>query len=87
LISFLDLSIVASSGCHDRPVTKIGGYPHWYYLVGVVVIFGCFGLGQAVADRLSAGGGVTTAIWVGSLVVGFVIARQVNAVLFRVRQE
>jgi len=81
------LSTAVPSGCHDRVVTKIDGYPHTYYLVGVLVIFACFGLGQAFGGLLGAGGAVTTAIWLGSLVVGFGVARQVNAVLFRTRQN
>ncbi|MFL6108971.1 MAG: hypothetical protein ACJ72L_18580 [Marmoricola sp.] len=64
-------------------MAKINGYPHSYYLVGVIVVFVVVGLGQTVAAVVDVGGWIAAAIWVGSVGVGFVAARHVNALLFR----
>jgi len=63
-------------------VTKINGYPHSFYLVGVAIIFACAALGSVLASLIGLGGWASGAIWLGSLVIGFVVARQMNARLF-----
>lgn len=77
-----DSTAAATAACQDRDVTKINGYPHSFYVVGVAIVFACTALGSALAGLIGFDGWAAGAIWLGSLVVGFGIARQVNARLF-----
>ena len=63
-------------------MTKINGYPHSFYLVGVAIVFACAGVGSALASLVGFDGWASGAIWLGSLIVGFGVARKVNARLF-----
>ena len=64
-------------------MTRINGYPHSFYLVGVAIVFACTALGSALAGLIGLDGWALGAIWLGFLIVGFGVARQVNARLFR----
>ena len=76
----------AAVSCHswqDRAVTNIGGYPHTFYLVGVVVVFAVVGFTGFLVYETGLRGWTAGAIWLASLALGFAAARQVNAWIFR----
>jgi hypothetical protein len=77
------LTAAASAACQNRAVTRINGYPHSFYLVGVAIVFTCAALGSALAGLIGFDGWALGAIWLGFLIVGFGVARRVNARLFR----
>ncbi|MCW2857381.1 MAG: hypothetical protein JWR52_2996 [Marmoricola sp.] len=64
-------------------MSRLNGYPFWYYLVGVFIVSATVGLGSAFARSTGVDGWLGTLIWCVSLVVGFGIARRVNARLFK----
>jgi len=64
-------------------MTRINGFPHSFYLVGVAIVFVCTALGSALAGLIGFDGWALGAIWLGSLIIGFGVARRVNARLFR----
>lgn len=64
-------------------MAKINGFPPSFYLVGVAIVFACTALGSALSGLFGFDGWALVAIWLGSLMVGFGVARQVNARLFR----
>lgn len=63
-------------------MTKINGYPHSFYLVGVAIVFAFAALGSVLTSLIGFDGWAAGAIWLGSLIVGFGVARKVNARLF-----
>lgn len=73
--------------CQDRAVTRINGYPHSFYLVGVVIVFACVALGEVLVAAISLEGWMAALVWLVSLMIGFGVARRANARLFRSRTD
>ncbi|MFL6106292.1 MAG: hypothetical protein ACJ72L_04960 [Marmoricola sp.] len=64
-------------------MSRINGYPLWYYLVGVLVIGATVGLCSTVTNAMGARGWLAAIAWFLSALLGFGLARRVNSRLFR----